>query len=170
MVIYVLLATIAALVPNREAITGSDAPLAAMFAELSGVNPKPIAAIAAVAMINGVLVQIVMASRVLYGMAGEGLIPAALGEIDDEHRTPVRATGLVAAVIVALALTFPLVRLAQLTSLVTLSVFTLVNLALFTLGRARPGTTLARWRYVGLSGAALAVSLAGWQISHGLFS
>jgi basic amino acid/polyamine antiporter, APA family len=170
MVVYVLLATIAALVPNRGAITGSDAPLASMFQEISGVDPKPIAAIAAVAMVNGILVQIVMAARVLYGMAGEGLIPAALGEVDSAHRTPVRATALVAAIIIVLALALPLVRLAQLTSLVTLAVFAMVNLALFTLGRSRPGTSLARWRLLGLVGAALAIALGGWQLTHGLFT
>lgn len=169
-VLYVLLATIAALVPDREAVTDSSAPLAAMFEELSGVDPTVIAAIAAVAMINGILVQIVMAARVLYGMAGEGLIPSALGEVDAEHRTPARATMVVAAVIIVLAVLFPLVRLAQLTSLVTLSVFAMVNLALFRLGRVAPGTALHRWRYLGLVGAVLAAGLGGWQVTHGLFS
>jgi APA family basic amino acid/polyamine antiporter len=165
MVLYVLLATIAALVPDREAVTESSAPLAAMFEELSGVNPKPIAAIAAIAMINGILVQIVMASRVLYGMAGEGLIPAGLGDVDSEHQTPVRATALVAAVIIVLAMIFPLVRLAQLTSLVTLAVFALVNLALFT---PWPGSTRDRARTMAIPRLVGCVPRGGswWLAGH----
>ena len=170
MVIYVLLAVIAVLAPNRDAIADSDAPLAALFEEISGVSPEPVAAIAATAMINGILVQIVMASRVLYGMAGEGLIPAALGVVHPKRRTPARATVLVVVTIIVLATIFPLVRLAQTTSLVTLTVFAMVNSALYFIGRRGEHADLYRWRWLGLVGAVLATALAIWQIANGLFA
>lgn len=166
--IYVLLAVIAALVPDRAAVTEADGPLAAMFEEVSGLDARPVAAVAAVAMINGILVQIVMASRVLYGMANDGLMPAFLGAVDEEHRTPVRATALVSGLIVVLAVLFPLVQLAQTTSLITLGVFGMVNLSLFTLGKKMPDAGLRRWRWLGLVGAVLAIALALWQVTHGL--
>ncbi len=168
MVIYVLLAVIAVLAPGREAITDSDAPLATMFEEISGLSPEPVAAIAAIAMVNGILVQILMASRVLYGMAGEGLIPAALGAVHPKRRTPARATVLVVVVIIVLATLFPLVRLAQTTSLVTLVVFALVNLALYRLGSGGQHIELKRWRGLGLIGALLSTGLAVWQVANGL--
>ncbi len=166
--LYVLLALTAAQVPDRASITESGAPMAALYEAVSGRDPKAITVIAAIAMLNGILVQIVMASRVLFGMAGEGLLPGWLAAVDSKRRTPHRAIFLVAAAILALALFFPLVRLAQTTSLVTLSVFTLVDISLFLLGCKRPGTGLARWRWVGLVGAVLSAALVVWQVQSGL--
>ena len=167
-VVYVLIAAVATLAPNREAITGSDAPMAVLFASLSGFSGKPVALIAAIAMINGILVQIVMASRVLYGMANEGLLPSFFGRVDPVRRTPAYATWLVAIAIIALALFFPLVRLAEVTSLATLCVFTMVNLALFSIGRRFPETGLRAWCWWGLFGAGISISLAVWQLSAGI--
>jgi len=162
--VYVLLGIVAVLAPNREAITESSAPLAALWNELSGFDARPMAAIAAIAMINGILVQILMASRVLYGMAGEGLLPSALARVDASRHTPSAATAVVAVAIAALAAFFPLVGLAKATSLITLTVFSLVNLSLFTIGTKLPELGLRRLRWVGLVGAALAFSLAVWQL------
>lgn len=167
LVIYVLLAIIAALAEDRSAIVSSSAPMAQLFQSVSGLSGKPVAAAATIAMINGVLVQIVMASRVLYGMANEGLAPTWLAAIDPRRQTPARATTLVALVIVVLALLFPLVRLAAATSLVTLGVFALVNLSLYLLGRRERATVLYRRRWWGLLGAVLCVSIAVSQLVIG---
>ncbi|PHP67368.1 amino acid permease [Zhengella mangrovi] len=168
MVIYVALAAIATLMPDRSAITGSAAPVAVMFERITGWPGQPVAAIAAIAMINGILVQIIMAARVLYGMANEGLIPRWFASVDPVHKTPARATWAVAVIIIALALLFPLVRLAEATSLVTLAVFTLVNLSLFFIGTRQPETGLRAWRWWGLAGAAISAALAVWQVAAGL--
>lgn len=166
--LYVLLASVAVLAPGREAISGSGAPLAVLFENLTGMSGESIAAIAAIAMVNGILVQIVMAARVLYGMASEGLLPGFIGKLDPRRRTPARATALVAIAIVALALSFPLLRLAEFTSLVTLAVFAMVNLALFRLAATMPETGLRRWRWWGLAAALLCTGLAGWQVIAGV--
>jgi APA family basic amino acid/polyamine antiporter len=164
MVVYVLLATVAALAPDRQAIAGSPAPVAVLFETLTGLPGETLAAVATVAMINGILVQIVMAARVLYGMAREGLAPSALGALDARHQTPAIATFAVAAAIAALALAFPLLRLAELTSLVTLVVFAMVNLSLFRLATAMPQAGLGRWRWWGLAAALLCAGMAGWHV------
>jgi basic amino acid/polyamine antiporter, APA family len=166
--LYVLLAMIAALVPNRVAVTDSAAPLATMFEELSGYDARIVSAMAILAMVNGILVQIVMASRVLYGMAREDLLPSYFAQVDPVRHTPVRATRIVSVAILVLALFFPLVGLAKATSLVTLGVFTLVNLSLFVLGLRSEHPELARWRWHGLMGAGLAFALGAWQIVQGL--
>ena len=164
--VYVALALVAVSVPDRAAITDSSAPMAALFEQVSGRDGRLISAIAVVAMVNGVLVQIVMAARVLYGMAQEGLVPAGLGVVDERRQTPVRATVLVTGMISMLALFFPLVGLARATSLVTLTVFVLVDVSLFRIGtRARhedPG--LGRWRWMGLVAALGAAGLAAREI------
>jgi amino acid transporter len=164
--IYLAIAMIAAAMPQRSAITGSAAPLAELFRLVSGNDPAPVAAIAAIAMINGVLVQIVMASRVLYGMAHERLIPLVFGTVDTRRRTPLTATIFVTAAIGLLAALFPLVGLAEVTSLVTLAVFALVNLSLFTLGRSHGDAALRRWRWWGLGAALLCAAMAAFEIAR----
>ncbi len=167
-VIYVVLSIIAVLAPDREAITGSSAPLAILFEQITGLPSAPVAAMAAVAMINGILVQIIMASRVLYGMAREGIAPSWFGQVGEARKTPGRATFTVAATILALALFFPLIRLAEATSLATLGVFALVNLALCSLGGALDDAVVRRWRWWGLPGATICITLAAFQIISGI--
>ncbi|MCB1383914.1 MAG: amino acid permease [Notoacmeibacter sp.] len=164
-IIYVALSVIATLAPDRAAITGSPAPLAVLFKSITGWPGKPVAAVAAVAMVNGILVQIVMAARVLYGMAGEGILPAWFAHVDPARRTPGRATLLVATIIAALALFFPLVGLAEATSLVTLAVFAMVNLSLFRLGGMADYPQLRLWRWWGLFAAAICMGLAAFQFA-----
>jgi APA family basic amino acid/polyamine antiporter len=164
LVIYIALALVAVALPDREALTNSDAPMATLFAAVTGMNGQPISAIAAIAMINGILVQIVMSARLLYGMAGEGLIPAWFGVVDERRRTPARATFVVAGVILVLALSLPLVHLAEMTSLVVLAVFALVNLSLFALGGRRETAGLGGWRYWGLFGAGLCIAILMFQL------
>jgi len=159
-VLYVLIAMIAVALPDRAALTGSSAPMAVLFEAVTGASGKPIAAIASIAMVNGILVQIVMASRVLYGMAREGLVIKAFSVLNARRQTPTRAIVLVTLLIAVLALGFPLVSLAQATSLLTLGVFTLVNLALWLIGgRDDADPVLRRWRYWGVLGAILSAGL-----------
>jgi amino acid transporter len=169
-VLYVLIAMIAVALPDRGALTGSRAPLAVVFERVTGWSGRPIAAVAAIAMVNGILIQIVMASRVIYGMGRDGLVPAWLGRIDARRRTPSRAIALITVCIAALALGVPLVGLAQTTSALTLSVFTLVNLALWRIGgRTGAAPVLRRWRHAGLAGALLSAGLLApeiWRLLH----
>jgi amino acid transporter len=169
-ILYALITTIAVALPDREALTSSSAPLAVLFESVTGWSGKPVAAMAAIAMINGILIQIVMASRVVYGMAAEGLVPAWLGKIDARRQTPARAIVLITMCVALLALGLPLVHLAQATSIVTLSVFTLVNLALWRIGRRMDADpTLRRWRYWGIVGALMSACLLlteVWRLAH----
>ena len=84
----------------------------------------------AIATLNGIIVQIIMASRVLYGLARQGNLPARLGRVSTATRTPIVATLLTSALVLLLALALPLQNLADFTARLTLVVFALVNLAL----------------------------------------
>src|SRR5690606_29732083 len=99
-------------------------------------------------------------SRVLYGMASDGLIrPAWLAHIHPGRHTPVRATLLVAAMIGVLAAFVPLLSLAGLTSYVTLAVFTVVNLSLWRIS-VRSREPRRRFRAAwGVGAAALTLAL-----------
>ena len=164
--IYGLVAVVAASWPAREALVASRAPLADLFQGLTGQSGTPMAMMAAVAMINGILVQIIMASRVLYGMAGEGMAPRQLRRLHATRQTPVRAILLVGAAAAALGLFVPLLQLAELTSLVMLAVFAVVNVSLYLIGRrAGAPPRLRRWRYWGLAGAAVTLGLIALEIA-----
>ena len=60
--LYGLLAMIAASFPDRAALIESNAPIALLFAKSSGYSGTIVASMASVAMINGILVQIMMAA------------------------------------------------------------------------------------------------------------
>lgn len=165
--IYALVAVVAASVPGREALARSPAPLAALFTLTTGQSGTPIAAMAAIAMVNGILVQIMMASRLLYGMAREGLVPAAIGVVDPWRRTPARAILALAALIMLLALSFALTGLAEVTSGIILAVFTLVNLSLWRIGiRKDAPPKLRRVRHWGLFAGLLSTGLLALDLGN----
>lgn len=130
-VLYVLVTLASILTLPADALGGTDAPLAAVLSETgSGRQGRAISLIALIAIINGVLVQIIMASRLLYGMARQGWAPAILGNVWHRTGTPVLATVLAGSAAFLLTLGFPIVPLAQATSLILLLVFAMVNAAL----------------------------------------
>lgn len=115
-------------------LAATQAPLTLVVA--SGGHPsEPIALISLLAVTNGALIQIIMASRVLYGMADQGLIWSVFGRVNARTQTPIVATSLVAAVIFVLALFFSLGELAWFTSTLALLIFAMVNISLLRLKR-----------------------------------
>jgi amino acid transporter len=125
----IALVAVSLLPPGELAV--SDAPLALVYQQATGSPPVFISLIGLAAVLNGALVQIVMASRVLYGMASQGWIPAPLAAVNAYTRTPLRSTSMITVIILILALWLPLLTLAEITSLITLVVFSLVNLSLW---------------------------------------
>jgi amino acid transporter len=90
-----------------------------------------IAVIGMLAGLNGALVQVVMASRVAYGLAGKGQAPSLFARVNRVTRTPLEATAVVTALVLVLALWLPLESLAKMTSTVLLIVYGMVNMALW---------------------------------------
>jgi len=136
--LYLVLAVGVVLALPPQSLAGTEAPLAVIYRETTGGSEWVITLFGLVAAVNGVLAQIIMASRMLYGLAGEGWLPGALARVHPRTRTPVVATGTVTAVIVALAVTFPLAGLAGMTSALILGVFAAVNIALWRIRRREP--------------------------------
>ena len=132
-ILYVAVAATAISAVSVERLAASPAPLSLVFREVAGISPATISAIAIVATLNTILAQMTMAARVIYGMARQGDLPGFAGRVHPRTATPLFATALIVATVIALALIFPLERLAESTSLATLVVFALVNLALLRL-------------------------------------
>jgi len=124
--IFYLLVTWVALhaLPIKQ-LAESDAPFAAMLAHTPWLA-KAISLIGLVAIINGALVQILMGSRMLFGLSRDSHLPAFLSVLNSKH-IPINATYCVVALVWIFALALPLITLAKLTSGIILIVFTLVN-------------------------------------------
>jgi len=133
--IYLAVTTVAILVVGADDLAASSAPLADVAEKTGLLNATTLSIIAVLAGINGILVQIIMASRILYGLANRGRLPAWFGKVSARRHTPVNATLAVTVAVLIFALTFPLDRLATATSLITLMVFSIVNVALVLIKR-----------------------------------
>lgn len=133
--LYIWIALIAVNTLDPVSFGGDNAPLASLFTRLSGHSAWIFSLIGTAAVLNGVIIQLVMGSRVIYGLARQGQLPAFLGNVSEVTRTPLYATGLMCAVILLLGMTFPLRSLAQMTSALTLAAFALVNLSLVVIKR-----------------------------------
>lgn len=136
--LYLLVAVTAVLALSRAELAGNDAPLALMYAKATGREPFFIGLIALFAVLNGALVLLIRAARVLHGLSARGWLPAGLGRVHPVRRTPMLATAVVTAATLALALALPLASLARATSAAILVVFCLINLALLRIRRRIP--------------------------------
>jgi amino acid transporter len=132
-ILYVLVAAVAVSAGPIERLASSSAPLSLVFREVAGVSPATISAIAIVSTLNTILAQMTMAARVIYGIAREGELPAIFARVERRTGTPLIATACIAVSVIPLALFVPMTPLAEGTSLATLALFALVNLALLRL-------------------------------------
>lgn len=129
-ILYFLVTLVAVFAVPLDILGTSTAPISLLFQTLTGVSPLAISLIAIVATLNGVIIQIIMASRVVYGMAKKGGLPNALSRVNSRTHTPILSTVIITAVSIILALFFPIEKLAALTTSLILFVFTLVNMSL----------------------------------------
>ena len=136
--LYAGVAIISVLIVEPQQLAQSEAPLAMVYSTATGNAPVVISMIGIFAVINGALIQLIMASRLLYGMANRGWLPRWFSEIFPATHTPVNSTLVVALLILFFSLLLPMVTLAEMTSFLILIVFALVNLALIKIKQKRP--------------------------------
>ena len=136
LVLYVGVYAVALAVADAAALAASSEPLALVAERLHAVPAPVVGGVAVVAVINGVLIQIVMASRILYGLARAGHVPAVLGRVHARRRTPMVAIALCWGIIALLVLALPVEQLAAHTSRLVLAIYALVCLSLL----------LVKWR------------------------
>jgi amino acid transporter len=92
------------------------------------------------AVANSALINMLMASRLVYGMSREHVLPAVLGKVHQSRRTPYIAIGFTTLLAFAL-ITFvgQVPALGGTTALLLLCVFTVVNVAVLVLRKDRVG-------------------------------
>lgn len=132
-VLYTLVTIVAVLAVPADQLAASEAPLSLVYRTLTGGSPVFIAAIAIFATMNTILVQQIMVSRVVYGMATQGTMPGVFARVNRLTRTPVLATITITIPTLFLAIGNPLERLAELTSQIIVVIWALANCALLIL-------------------------------------
>jgi len=128
--LYAAISLTAVLTVAPQQLAASDAPLATVYQQASGSKPVTLSIISIFAVVNGALIQIIMGSRILYGMSRQGWLPIPFGHVWRKTQTPATATIATAGVVLVLALWLPLVTLAKSTSFLVLFIFSLINLSL----------------------------------------
>lgn len=127
--LYCVIAVVSVTSLPIEELSASDAPLALIYERTTGSSPIIITFIGLFAIANGILVQIILGSRILFGLSRQAWLPAPFGRVHPVLHTPVVSTALVAVLGLAFALWLPLVSLAELTSYTVLIVYAFVNAA-----------------------------------------
>lgn len=133
--LYVLTTIAVIMTIPIEALAGSSSPLLLAFGNAPGILRDAFGVIAVIATVNGILIQIIMASRMIYGMADRGYLPRQLASVSKRTQTPLVATLAVVLVIIALSQLFPIELLAQRTSQIVLVTFVIVNISLLRVKR-----------------------------------
>jgi len=123
---------------SPEVLATSEAPLALIYEYHTGEQAVIITIIGMFAIINGALIQMIMASRVFYGLSSRGQLPAVLQFVHPKTRTPLVATLVATVIVLILASLGRLASLAEATSVIMLIVFSMVNLALWRIKRRDP--------------------------------
>jgi APA family basic amino acid/polyamine antiporter len=171
-VLYLLVVMVSTTVVSPAELADSPAPLSLVFERSGASSGALLSLIGMVAAVNGVIVQIIMGSRILYGMASEGWISGRLAAIHGGFKTPVRATLAVLGAMIVGTTLLPLVSLAQLTSLLVLIIFALVNASLIVIKRRggdHPGyiTIPVAVPYLGVIAcvATVAFQLVNWRMA-----
>lgn len=137
--IYVLVSISAiTLVPAAQLAEGETPLLKVVEAGAPNFPVGVFAFITMFAVANTALINMLMASRLVYGMGREGVLPAALGRVHPDRRTPYVAiafTTLMAFALITFVGEIP--ALGGTTALLLLCVFVVVNIAVLILRRDR---------------------------------
>lgn len=137
-VVYMAVGVAASSVLPTEKLVATSAPLLEVVrASTLQIPPTLFSFIALIAVANGALLTMIMASRLTYGMANLGLLPGVLGAVLPERKTPWAAIVATTLVAIALTLTGTLATLAETVVLLLLFVFLSTNVAVLVLRRDR---------------------------------
>jgi len=132
--LYIGVAVTSVSVVHYSVLAKAPAPLAAITEKAAEWMPPWVFKVVTMfAVANTVLINYIMGSRLLYGMARQGLVPAALGRVHARRRTPHLAILTLLCVVLVLAFASGVTQLGTATGLLLLFCFAIVNGALIVL-------------------------------------
>lgn len=156
--IYAVVTWITVRVVPLEQLGQSEKPLILVLQAWRGADSGAmLAAIAVFAALNGVLAQIVMASRVLFGLGRRSKALALFHHVHPKRGTPYTATVVIGALVIGTSMSSNVAALAEVTSAILLSAFVVMNAALIVLKRREPEAPFKVPMAVPVVGLALSV-------------
>jgi amino acid transporter len=138
--LYLLVTIGASMVVPTEDLAGSSGPLLEVIKQGPvGIPEKLFSAIGLLALSNGALINMIMASRLLYGMAQENVVPRPFAALLPGRRTPWFAIAFTSSIAAVLVATGDLGSLADTTVALLVIVFAVVNVSVLVLRREPVG-------------------------------
>ena len=168
--LYIAVAVTAISVVPWQELAEAPGPITEVVARAApAIPPVVFTVITLFAVANTALVNYITSSRLIYGMARQGMLPEALGNVHEGRRTPHIAIAALFLVLAPLALLGTIAELAAATVLLLLLVFSVVNGALFVLQR-RKGEKTGRFEvpaFVPAAGAVVCLTLIVVRVAGG---
>jgi amino acid transporter len=169
-ILYIAVAITAVSVVPWQELGTAPGPITEVVSRAAPIIPPILfTGITLFAVANTGLVNFVTASRLLYGMGRQGLLPAFFGRVHNDRRTPHIAILVLFLILVPLALAGTISELASATVLLLLSVFAVVNGSLFVL-KGRKSEEPGKFeipRFVPALGVIVCVALIAVRVSTG---
>ncbi|MGR3636157.1 MAG: APC family permease [Shimia sp.] len=161
-IVYALVTWITVRVVPIADLAESERPLVLVLQSRGGANSGTVlAAIAVFAALNGVLAQIVMASRVLFGLGRRTQLLAMFHKVHPRRGTPYIATLLIGGLVIVAAMSANVSALAEITSIILLTALVVMNAALIILKLRSPEAPFRVHMAVPVSGMVLALGALG---------
>ena len=134
--VYLAVSISAVSVVPYARLADSTQPLVDVVTDaVPGFPPVVFSVVALFAIVNTGLLNYIMGSRMLYGMAEQGLVPRVLGRVHAARQTPHVAIVTLMVIVIVLSFSGNLADLASATSVLLMCVFLVVNSALIVLKR-----------------------------------
>lgn len=136
-ILYILVSFVTVATLDYSELMSTKTPLA-LIIQHQGHSAFLFSIIAMLSITNGILVNIIMSSRLIYGMTKLKNAPKIFSIIYERTQVPLFATLLVMCIIVILTMWFPIQTLAKITSTIMLCVFCIMHLSLIIIKIYRP--------------------------------
>jgi APA family basic amino acid/polyamine antiporter len=169
-VIYLLVTFTASMVVPTATLAESSGPLLEVVeAGPIAIPTKLFAAIALLAVSNGALINMIMASRIVYGMGDQGVMPTAFSNVHPGRRTPWVSIAFTSVIALLVLITIgrndeALSTLGSTTVVLLLIAFVMVNISVLVLRRDEVGHEHFRTPTVfPILGAVIAAALLIYQ-------
>jgi APA family basic amino acid/polyamine antiporter len=133
-VFYILVAISAVSVVDYDMLAASNSPLAEVVSV--AWSPEAFFAFSIIALFatgNTVLLILMAASRIIYGMADSGALPQIVSYVNPSRRTPWVAIGIAGALALAFFMVGEIEKIANLTNFTVFATFVVINAALIKL-------------------------------------
>jgi APA family basic amino acid/polyamine antiporter len=138
-VLYIVVSILLTGIVPYQSFKNTSAPVAYALAQIGYSWGSSLVSVGAICGITSVLLVMTYgATRIVFAMSRDGLLPKKLGSVHPKTQTPVIATCLIGLATAFVAGFFPLDVVSELTNIGTLAAFIIVSIGVIVLRKRRP--------------------------------